>query len=173
MEALVVRFSLRKSILCVTLVGSVACTKKVVGTEIAPAPDKVATQALDKPLEPGQIGANSSRGSVVAFMTAVKAQDLRGMSAMWGNEQGPTANRIKRDELEKRLIVIQCLLTHEKWEFAEDNPRLSTGGRQEFIVTLQRKKGPLGRTTFTTVIGPNARWFVEDISIGDIKESCR
>ena len=60
-------------------------------------------------------------------MTAVKAQDLRGMAAMWGNEQGPIANRIKRNELEKRLIVIQACLSHEKWELAEDNPRLSTG----------------------------------------------
>ena len=171
MEALVVRFSLRNSILCVTLLASVACTKKVVSTEIAPAPSKDVTAALDKPLEPGQIGGNTSRSAVVAFMTAVKAQDLRGMSAMWGNEQGPTANRIKRDELEKRLIVIQCLLAHDKWAFAEDNARLSTGGRQEFPITLQ-KKNASARTTFTTVAGPGGRWFVEDIAIGDIKEAC-
>jgi len=173
MEALVVRYSLRKGILCATLLGSVAC-KKTVETTVAPAPSAAASAALAKPLEPGQIGANSSRGAVVAFMDAVKVQDLRGMSAMWGNADGPTANRIKRDELEKRLIVIQCLLAHEKWEFAEDNPRLSTGGRQEFIVSLQRKGAKdLGRTTFTTVAASGARWFVEDISIGDIKESCR
>jgi len=171
MEALVVRFSLRKSILCVTLMASVACTKKVVGTEIAPAPDKAATQALDKPLDPGQVGASSSRASVTTFMTAVKTQDLRTMSAVWGNEQGPTANRIKRDELEKRLIVIQCLLANDKWEFAEDNARLATGGRQEFVVSMQKKQA-IGRTTFTTVQGPGGRWFVEDIAIGDIKEAC-
>ena len=171
MEALVVRFSLRKSILCVTLLASVACTKKVVSTEITPAPSKDATAVLDKPLEPGQIGGNSPRSAVVAFMTSVKSQDLRGMSAMWGNEQGPTANRIKRDELEKRLIVIQCLLSHDKWAFAEENARLATGGRQEFPVTLQ-KRGGTAKTTFTAVGGPGGRWFVEDIAIGDIKEAC-
>ena len=171
MEALVVRYSLRKGILCVTLLGLAACTKKVVGTKIAPAPSTAATAALDKPLEPGQIGGNSPRSAVVAFMTAVMAQDLRGMSAMWGNEQGPTANRIKRDELEKRLIVIQCLLAHDKWEFAEASPRLTTGGRQEYVVNMQKKQVS-GRTTFTTVGGPNNRYFVEDIAIGDIKEAC-
>ncbi len=169
-----VQFSLRKGMACVILLGSVACSKKVVETSMTPAPSTTATAVLDKPLEPGQIGANSSRGAVVGFMTAVKAQDLRGMSAMWGNEQGPTANRLKRDELEKRLIVIQCLLAHEKWEFAEDSPRLATGGRQEFIVSMQKKgAAALGRTTFTTVAASGSRWFVEDISIADIKESCR
>lgn len=167
-----VRYSLRKGILCATLLGSVACTKKVVETTVAPAPNTSVTSQLDKPLEPGQIGANSSRGAVVAFMSAVKIQDLRGMSAMWGNQEGPTANRIKRDELEKRLIVIQCLLANDKWEFAEDNARLATGGRQEFVVSLQKKQA-IGRTTFTTVTGPGGRWFVEDITLGDIKESCR
>ena len=55
-----------QDILCVTLVGSVACTKKVVSTEIAPAPDKAATQALDKPLAIGpdrrQLVAGLGRG---------------------------------------------------------------------------------------------------------------
>jgi hypothetical protein len=172
MEALVVRFSLRKGILFATLMGSVACTKQVVGTEIAPAPDSKVTQQLDKPLEPGQIGGNSPRSAVVAFMTAVKAQDLRGMSAMWGNDQGPTANRIKRDELEKRLIVIQNRLSHDKWSFAEDNARLATGGRQEFIVNMEKREAT-SRTMFTTVAGPGGRYFVEDIAIADIKQATR
>ncbi len=171
MEALVVLSALRKGVLLVTLVASVACTKKVVETSISPAPGSATSKQLEAPLS-GQIGAANARGAVEAFLTAVKSQDLRGMSAVWGNDKGPTAERIKRDELEKRLIVMQCLLTHDKWEFAEDRARLVTGGRQEYIVNLHQKQLN-GQSKFTTVAGPGGRWFVEDLTLDGLKDFCR
>jgi len=171
MEALVVRFSFRTGILVTALAASAACTRQVLDTTISPAPGAATTAQLDAPLQ-GPAGATTSRAAVEGFLTAVKAQDLRGMSAVWGNDKGPTADRIRRDELEKRLIVLQCLLSHDQWEFAEDRPRLVTGGRQEFIVSL-RQKQINGRTTFTVVAGQGGRWFVEDISVGDLKDFCR
>ena len=170
MEALVVRFTFRMGMLGATLLASAACTKKVVETTITPAPSSAVTAQLAVPLD--QAGAANSRAAVEGFLTAVKAQDLRGMSAMWGNDKGPTADRIKRDELEKRLIVMQCMLSHDKWQFAEDRPRLVTGGRQEFIVELQMKQQS-ARTKFTTVAGQAGRWFVEDIDMATMKEFCR
>lgn len=171
MEALVVRFSLRKSILLAALFAASACTKKVVETSISPDPSSATSAQLAKPLD-GQAGAESGRAAVEAMLKAVRGQDLRGMSAVWGNDKGPTADRIKRDELEKRLIVMQCLLSHDKWDFAEDRARLVTGGRQEWIVNLQQKQ-MTGRTTFTVVEGQGKRWFVEDIAVGNLKEFCR
>ncbi|MEQ1692180.1 MAG: hypothetical protein ABMA00_12900 [Gemmatimonas sp.] len=171
MEALVVRFSFRKGILLVSLISSAACTKKVVDTTIAPASGGATSAQLALPLD-GPAGSTSARGAVEAFLTAVRTQDLRGMSAVWGNEKEPTAAHIKRDELEKRLIVMQCMLAHDKWQFAEDNARLITGGRQEYIVSLQQKQLS-GRATFTTVVGQGGRWFVEDIKLDGVKEFCR
>ncbi|MBL0172206.1 MAG: hypothetical protein IPP90_16070 [Gemmatimonadaceae bacterium] len=171
MEALVVRFSIRKGILVATLLSAVACTKKVVDTTISPAPGAATSAQLAIPLD-GPAGATSARGAVEAFLTAVRAQDLRGMSAVWGNDKEPTAAHVKRDELEKRLIVMQCMLSHDKWQFAEDNARLVTGGRQEYIVNLQQKQLK-GRTSFTTVVGQGGRWFIEDIKLDGVKEFCR
>jgi hypothetical protein len=168
MEALVVR----KGILIASLLASVACTKKVVETTISPAPGSPISAQLAVPLEPGQIGATTSRGAVEAFLTAVKGQDLRGMSAVWGNDKEPAAARMKRDELEKRLIVMQCMLAHDKWQFAEDRARLVTGGRQEFMVELQQKQRA-ATTKLTTVSGQAGRWFVEDIDLAPLKEFCR
>lgn len=94
------------------------------------------------------------------------------MSAMWGNEKGPTADRIPREELEKRLIVMQCMMTHDSWTFAEDSPRLVTGGRQVYLVEL-KKQELSAKTQFTTVVGQGGRWFVEDIDMAPLKEFCR
>lgn len=171
MERFVERFTVRKGILLATLVASVACTRKVVDTTISPATGAATTARLDAP-SAGQAGAPTSRAAVEAFLAAVRGQDLRGMSAVWGNEKEPTAAHIKRDELEKRLIVMQCMLSHDKFQFAEDQARMITGGRQEHIVNLQQKQ-LTGRSTFTTVVGQGARWFVEDIRLDGVKDFCR
>ena len=171
MEALVVRKTLQTTILATMMISSTACAKKVVETTISPAPGSATSAQLAKPLD-GQVGAANGRAAVEAFLIAVKAQDLRGMSAVWGNDKGPMADRIKRDELEKRLIVIQCLLTHDKWQFAEERARLVTGGRQQYIVALQQKT-IRGQTVFTAVEGPAGRWFVEDIKLDALKDFCR
>lgn len=152
-------------------VTSVACTKKVVETTISPAPGSATTAQLAVPLN-GAAGSPTARGAVEGFLVAVKSQDLRGMSAMWGNEKGPTADRIPREELEKRLIVMQCMMAHDKWSFAEDSPRLITGGRQVYMVEL-RKQELKGITKFTAVRGQGDRWFVEDIDMAPLKEFCR
>ncbi len=161
----------RKGIVIAGLLALTACTKKVVETTISPAPGASTTAQLAVPLD-GPAGAPSARAAVESFINAAKAQDLRGMSAVWGNEKGPTADRIRRDELEKRLIVIQCMMSHEKWQFAEDRARLVTGGRQEFMVELQQKQQS-ATTKLTTVAGQGGRWFVEDIDLAPLKELCR
>lgn len=117
------------------------------------------------------VGAGTSRGAVEGFMTAVKATDLQAMSALWGNEKGPARDRFSRDELDKRLIVMQCLLQHDRWSFVEDSPRLSTGGRQAWAIGLTRKNAS-ARTTLTTVPGPGGRWFLLDADLQPLREFC-
>ena len=105
-------------------------------------------------------------------MAGVQKQDLQAMSVIWGTTKGAARDQMKRDELEKRLIIIQCMLTHDKWSFAEERARLSTGGRQEFMVSLSQGK-TTAKTSFTTVVGPRQRWFVEIVDVVPLKEFCR
>ena len=94
------------------------------------------------------------------------------MSALWGNAKGLARDQLKRDELEKRLIIMQCLMQNDRHAFAEERPRLQTGGRQEHTVDLT--KGNLtARTTITTVTGPNGRWLVEDVDVTKLRDFCR
>jgi len=171
MEALMRTNVVGKTLIAVVLGLSAACTRKVVDTAISPAPGSATSKQLAAPLA-GPAGATTARGAVEGLLVAAKTQDLRGMSAMWGNDKGPTADRINREELEKRLIVMQCMLAHENWEFAEDRPRLITGGRQEYMVTLQQKT-QRATTKLTTVAGQGRRWFVEDIDLAPLKDFCR
>jgi hypothetical protein len=144
-----------------------ACARQAVSTDVsipgAAAPTVGAA--------PGAVGAASSRGAVEAFLVAVRAQDLQAMSGLWGNPKGLARDQLKREELEKRLIIMQCLMQHDKAVFAEERPRLQTGGRQDFLMTLTKGKNSAS-TLMTTVPGPNGRWLVEDVDVTKLRDFC-
>ncbi len=147
-----------------------ACAKQVVGTTTS-LPGNAPTPTVSD-AAPGTIGAASAKGVVEAFLGAVNKQDLQGMSGLWGNANGLAREQLKREELEKRLIIMQCLLANDRARFVEDSPRLSTGGRQSFQVELT--KGPnKATTTFTTVPSKGGRWLVEDVDVTKLREFCR
>jgi hypothetical protein len=118
-------------------------------------------------------GAVSPRSAVDGFLRAVKAQDLQAMSGYWGRKQGPARDAIPRDELEKRELIMQCYLTHDRYSVV--NEIAGEGGRRVVRVALTR--GQLTReTTFTTIQGPASRWYVEEVDLAataDLARSCR
>ncbi len=120
----------------------------------------------------GSVGAGSSRAAVEGFMAAVKATDLQAMSTIWGNEKGPGRNQFKRDELEKRLIVMQCLLQHDRFTFLDDTPQLQTGGRQAWPIQITRRR-VTAKTKLTTVRGPGGRWFLSDADLAPLRDLCQ
>lgn len=120
---------------------------------------------------PADVGAANGRAAIDAFLKAVNSQDLQGMSAYWGNSKGLARDQLKRDELEKRLIVMQCLMQHEKFAYVEDRPRLIAGGLQEYLVELTKGKIS-ARTTFTTVTGPGGKWLVQDVDVSKLRDFC-
>lgn len=149
------------------LIGSACSRSMATSSTSTGAPGSATTSASGS-----MVGASTSRGAVEGFMAAVQKQDLQAMSAIWGTTRGAARDQMQREELEKRLIVIQCMLTHDKWSFVEDRARLSTGGRQEFIVSLSQRE-ITAKTSFTTVAGPGGRWFVEIVDVAPLKEFCR
>ena len=74
-------------------------------------------------------GETTSKRAIETFMRAVKAQDLQQMGTAWGSARGPARNLFDRETLEKRLIVMQCMLQHDGYGFTSDTPRLQAGGR--------------------------------------------
>jgi len=156
-------------LLLATTSGLGACTRTIQSTETSIPGAAAPSVRADAP---DAIGAVTGKAAVDGFLKAVKAQDLQTMSAIWGTTKGAARDQMKRDDLEKRLIIMQCTLTHDKWAFLEDRPRLQTGGRQEFQLELFQAQRS-AKTSIVTVSGPGGRWFVEDINLLPLKEFCR
>jgi hypothetical protein len=147
-----------------------ACAKQVVGTT-STLPGGAPVPAISD-AAPNTVGAASAKGVVDAFLAAVNKQDLQGMSGLWGNANGLARDQLKHDELEKRLIIMQCLLQNDRFRYVEDSPRLSTGGRQDFMLELTRGTNK-AQTRFTTVPSKGGRWLVEDVDVTKLREFCR
>lgn len=163
-------FTLRMAVMAVaTVLFTSACARQAVSTETR-LPGATAAPTIGG--APGSIGGSTGRNAVESFMAAVKAQDLQAMSGLWGNGKGLARDQYKRDELEKRLVIMQCLLQHDQFRFAEAGPRLQTGGRQEHLIEIKKAKLE-ARTTVMTVPGPNGRWLVEDIDVSKLRDFCQ
>ena len=119
---------------------------------------------------PQLVGASSPRMAVEQFLAAVRAQDLQAMSAVFGTTRGPSRDNMEREQLEKRLIILQCYFFHDKYRILGESPGES--GHRVFAVELTR--GRLTRAPhFYTVQGPEGRWFVDNMEIAAVKEFCR
>ena len=117
------------------------------------------------------VGSGSSRAAVESFMLAVKAADLQAMSTIWGNEKGPGRDQFKRDELEKRLIIMQCLLQHDRYTFLRETPQLQTKNHQAWPIQITKRR-VTAKTTLTTVLGPGGRWFLSDADLTPLRDLC-
>jgi hypothetical protein len=115
-------------------------------------------------------GAPAPRTAVEQFLAAVRAQDLQAMSVVWGSEKGPARDLIERQELEKRELIMQCMLSHDRFRILNEGP--GTAGKRVFRVELTR--GTLTRVTnFTSTQGPSERWYVETADLEPVKDLCR
>jgi hypothetical protein len=104
-------------------------------------------------------GAAAPRIAVEQFLSAVRAQDLQAMSAVWGNEKGPARDQFERTELEKREIVIQSCLSHDKFRILDESP--GEGGTR--VLRVELTIGSVVRSPkFKTIRGPSDRWYVLD-----------
>lgn len=118
----------------------------------------------------GQLtGAVTARRAVEDFLAAARAQDLQAMSVVWGTSEGPARDVVPRDQLEKRELIMQCYLSHDKFTIMNDAP--GQNGKRVFEVSLS--KGSLTRqTTFTAVRGPSDRWYVENFQPEPVRDLC-
>jgi hypothetical protein len=114
-------------------------------------------------------GAASPREAVETFMAAINAQDLQAMSVIWGTSSGPIRDQLPRPEMEKRELIMQCYLTHDKFDIQSDTR--TNGGLHKLGVSLT-KGGVTRATNFITVQGPSQRWYVQDVPLEPVKDLC-
>jgi hypothetical protein len=103
-------------------------------------------------------------------MKAVATQDLQAMSVVWGTDKGAARDQLDRNELERRLIMIQQCYAHDRFTVGEESP--GPGGQRVLKVTITR--GRNSRTpSFVMVKGPSDRWYVQDADFDTMQGMCR
>lgn len=114
-------------------------------------------------------GRESPREAVTAFLNAVKAEDLQAMSEVWGNDKGPARDRIPRDQLEKRELLMQCYLKHDTFRILGDLP--GDNGRR--VISVRITRGRVSRElNFDAVKGPSNRWYMENADLSKVQDLC-
>lgn len=115
-------------------------------------------------------GARTPQQAVVQFLDAARAQDMDQMSAVWGNAESPMRDRVERQELERRLIIMMCHLKHDESRLAP--AQMGEAGRT--MVRADLKQGTKEATVpFTLVKNPNTdMWFVENVDLRPVQEFC-
>ena len=104
-------------------------------------------------------GAESPRAAVEKYLAAARAQDLQALGAVWGDEKGPTRDRIPRTQLDQLELIQLCLLKHDQARVGD--PAVAIGGR--FTMQVNLTQGQLqANVRFTVAEGPSNRWYVED-----------
>lgn len=116
-------------------------------------------------------GAEGAEAAVRAFLAAARANDMRGLAAVWGNAESPVRDRATADEVERRAMIMICHLRHEQATLGL--PQTGQGGRQLIPVDLTQGERT-ARTTVTAVQNAKSgRWFVEDVALGPVAAFCR
>ena len=115
-------------------------------------------------------GGSTARSAVEQFLAAVKAQDLQAMSVIFGTSKGPSRDNMNREELEKRLVILQCYFNYEKYRILSEFP--GDDGHRVIEVELS-KQGNLRTPNFYVVQGPSNRWYIDNMEIAAVRDFCR
>ncbi|MEP6509244.1 MAG: hypothetical protein ABJC63_13550 [Gemmatimonadales bacterium] len=157
--------------LCFLAACSRASTTTTTTTTPVRAPTPKTTPAQPAPrADNGMAGAESPRAAVLAFLDAVKAQDIQAMSVIFGTSQGPSRDNMDRGELEKRLIILQCYFSNDKFRITEEMP--GERGHRIFTVELT-KAGNIRTPRFYSIAGPGGRFYVDNMEIAAVRDFCR
>lgn len=138
-------------------------TTAPVGTAPAPAP-------APAPRAANQTGGATARSAVEQFLVAVHAQDIQAMSVLFGTKNGPSRDQMGREELEKRLVILQCYFDHDKFRILGETPGES--GHRVVEVELT-KAGVVRSPAFYAVPGPESRWYIDNMEIAAVRDFCR
>lgn len=116
------------------------------------------------------VGAVGPKQAAEQFLASIKAEDVQATSIIWGSAKGPARELIRdRNELEKRVLIMQCNLRFDTYRIVSDVP--GDGAKRNLRVELRR--GQLSATTTMTVTpGPNQRWFVENTDLAPMRGFC-
>lgn len=103
--------------------------------------------------------------AVEAFMGAVKANDLRRMAELWGDQRGPALTYMKEEQLEPRLEIMRRYLQHERFVFVTENTGLGLSAQRQTLRVRLFRRGCEPVVPFT-LIAYREGWLISNIDLG-------
>jgi hypothetical protein len=92
------------------------------------------------------------------------------MAVVFGTSKGPSRDNMDREQLDKRLIILQCYFNHDKSRMLSETA--GEGGHR--VLTVELTRGRFVKSPrFYAIEGPNDRWFVDNMEIAAVREFCR
>lgn len=156
---------MKKVIMALAVLGACRTTSTTMGVQ----PTSSSGVASAQTSAGGPTGAADPQTAVRAFMTAAKRTDLQAIGSLWGDAEGLARERLTRDELEKRELVMMRCLRHDTYEIVGDAPALA--GTRTMVV--QVNYGEVSVSTDVQVVrGGGGRWFVRDLNLPKLQDIC-
>jgi hypothetical protein len=117
-------------------------------------------------------GAATARDAATMFLGAAQSQDLQAMGAVWGTDKGAARDNMDREQLDRRLILLQPCYVHDRAQVLDE--RLGTTPNDR-AVRIQITRGTRTKTLeFDIVKGPSNRWYVLDVDYETVQNDfCR
>lgn len=113
----------------------------------------------------GVAGAPAAPAAVERFLQLAAERDYSGMGWVFGTVEGPIMARDPVGEVEQRMYALASLLEHDGFVVGNGSAVPGrTGEAVQFNVVLSRGPNTVA-VPFTTVRGPDGRWFVEQLSV--------
>lgn len=119
----------------------------------------------------GVSGALAPRLAVDAFLDAVRVEDIQAMGALFGTSRGALRDTggSPSNELEKRLIILQCYLAHDSYRIVSEGP----GDGASRMIRVELTRGNMKRQpALFAVQGPAGRWYVENVELAAVRDFC-
>jgi hypothetical protein len=152
---------LKSTCLLLLVVGGVACAPRQPAA--GPAPTGTSPAAATAP------GAATSRAALETFLRAVHREDLQAMSLIWGTVDGAARDRMSREDLERRELIMICFLRHDNYQILGEQQL--AGSERRTAVELRR--GNLTRSSnFTTIQARDGRWYVLTADLEPLRDFC-
>lgn len=161
---------MKKTLLALFLL--TACSRAATTTTTSTGPVSSSTPGTSVPPRAVNLasGASSPVAAVEQFLLAVHAQDIQAMSVLFGTNRGPARDNMNSDELEKRLIILQCYFNHDKFRILGESP----GEAGHRVVATELTRGSVVRNPrFYAIRGPSNRYYVDNMEIAAVRDFCR
>lgn len=114
-------------------------------------------------------GAPTARAAVEMFLAGARAQDMRAMSNVFGNERGLVRDDESQRDHEMRMLTLMCFLNHDTARILSETP----GETRRYVVVELSRGSVRKQPTFTTVATPRNRWLVSEFPLEELQELCR